>query len=252
MCPRARRHRHHLRRDLRDLSRGEWQERRPRGEVPHQVCQEVGLRERHPPVRPRERGQGGGGEGLRGDWRLDSPSDVHREQGQHWGRREVPLPRPRHGAHLEKPPAWRSCMAKLHGDTRTWKLHGNNMAKLAPPWGFGIYLGRSAESDAHIPRTRQDTTNAASVERLVIQRYGKQLLLAVKGIPSDSKAAHSSIPREASPLPETLAAAAPPITPPGGAAAPSERKDGPRRDCGGRPWHGRAAVQRTPSEARPP
>ncbi len=71
-------------------------------------------------------------------------------------------------------------------------------------------MGRSTEGDAHILGIRRDTITAASVKRLVIdQRHDKQLLLAMKGVPSDSKAANGSIPREASQLQETLPAAVP-------------------------------------------
>ena len=81
------------------------------------------------------------------------------------------------------------------GETVMWRQSGPITLKFETAWGYGIYLGRSLEDDAHICGTRHGIVVARSVRRLVeSERYDKQLLLAMKGIPGDTKAAHASAP----------------------------------------------------------
>ena len=121
-------------------------------------------------------------------------------------------------------------------ETVVWKEQGANASKYASPWGYGIYLGRSYEDDTHILGTRHGIVQARTIKRLIEEdRYDKELLLAMKGIPSDTKAANAT-----PPLPEDLsqprlepAAPPPPPAAPSAAAAPSEPDPKPPRVEGG-------------------
>ncbi|CAK0903384.1 unnamed protein product [Prorocentrum cordatum] len=81
------------------------------------------------------------------------------------------------------------------GETVMWRQPGPIVARFESAWGCGIYLGRSLEDDSHICGARRGIVVARSMRRLVeSERYDKQLLLAMKGTPSDTKAPNASTP----------------------------------------------------------
>ncbi|CAK0837226.1 unnamed protein product [Prorocentrum cordatum] len=91
----------------------------------------------------------------------------------------------------------RRCAMKVLplGETVMWRHPGPIAAKSESAWGCGIYLGRSLEGDSHICGTRRGIVLSRSIRRLVeSEGYDKQLLLAMKGIPSDTKAPNASTP----------------------------------------------------------
>ena len=56
-------------------------------------------------------------------------------------------------------------------------------------------MGRSLDDDIHILGTRHGVVTAKTVRRLApSERCDKSLLLAMKGIPSDTKAGHATVP----------------------------------------------------------
>ena len=73
-----------------------------------------------------------------------------------------------------------------------WREPGLHVLKLKEKWGFGIWLGRDTQSDAHIIGTRQGVLTARSIRRLApSERHDKQLLLAMQGKPAKLKASQT-------------------------------------------------------------
>ncbi|CAK0853235.1 unnamed protein product, partial [Prorocentrum cordatum] len=104
--------------------------------------------------------------------RSDNKTSYERQHERHYAKKVLPL-----------------------GETVMWRQPGPIAAKFESAWGYGIYLGRSLEDDSHICGTRRGIVVARSMRRLVeSERYDKQLLLAMKGIPSDTKAPNASTP----------------------------------------------------------
>ena len=66
-----------------------------------------------------------------------------------------------------------------------WREPGPHTLKLRAKWGYGVWLGRSANSDSHIVGTRSGTLLVRSVRRLGKEgRYNVQELLAMRGTPA--------------------------------------------------------------------
>ncbi|CAK0899784.1 unnamed protein product, partial [Prorocentrum cordatum] len=111
-------------------------------------------------------------------------------------------------------------------------------AKFETAWGCGIHSGRSLEGDARICGARRGIIMARSARGLVeSERCDKQLPLAMRGTPSDLKAADASD-AEPAPEPERAAGSVEPQSaagkissddggaPAGGEAPPTERNIG--------------------------
>ena len=111
------------------------------------------------------------------------------------------------------------------GETVMWRQPGPVLFKLKGPWGFGIWLGRAQENDAHIVGTRHGCLTARAVRRLPpsdSERHDKQLLLAMQGSPGHMSgkadqvdvpiAATAAIEASASGAPAASSGGAPPAT----------------------------------------
>ncbi|CAK0857324.1 unnamed protein product [Prorocentrum cordatum] len=138
------------------------------------------------------------------------------------------------------------------GETVMWRQPGPIAAKFESAWGYGIYLGRSSEDDSRICGARHGIVVARSIRRLVeSERYDKQLLLATKGIPSDTKAPNASTPVADRPALD-LNLPQPARLPRPADAAPEEGQAGPQRaaaESAAAPEVKRAAVEEPESSA---
>eukprot|EP00971_Amphidinium_carterae_P253597 5034833-Amphidinium_carterae.1 len=76
-----------------------------------------------------------------------------------------------------------------------WKEPSPQRFKLESHWGYGLWLGRAAESEEHIVGSRVGVLRVRMVRRLAEQESANlQLMLAMVGVPWDTKARHSTAP----------------------------------------------------------
>ena len=66
-----------------------------------------------------------------------------------------------------------------------------------------MYRGRSTEDGAHLCATRQGLVVARTMRLLVGSEYDNQLLLSMRGVPSNTRAAHAAPPLTLPPVQPT-------------------------------------------------
>ena len=105
------------------------------------------------------------------------------------------------------------------GETVMWREPGPHQYKFSEHWGYGIYLGRAMSSDEHILGTRVGVIRARTVRRLdEDSRYDAQLLLAMRGVPWETRASAEARRLQLGPTPW--------ITPAAGSTAPGGHEAG--------------------------
>ena len=135
------------------------------------------------------------------------------------------------------------------GESVVWRMLGPIKHKLQENWGFGIWLGRDNLHDCHILGTRHGTTLARSIRRLPpSERYDKQLLLAMRGRPSNLQPSKEETAKEETEqAPEQQGAASSGLS-----QTTEERREAFRQQIAGDPDPGLPATTQAEEAAAPP
>lgn len=105
---------------------------------------------------------------------------------------------------------------------------GPQQFKFSEHWGYGVYLGRAAESDEHILGTRVGVIKARTVRRLATEdRHDVQLLLSMRGVPWAARVSTTARREAIGLLPPVATSSGP-----GGASPAKEQDPTPRPNAG--------------------